>query len=84
VLPVPLNLGTPCTAPAPSDDDGIGIGIATASTLPEGGITTGVCGRAPGTVAGKGIAIGTGPDEGLGAKLTPAVIVWPGGGIAAA
>jgi hypothetical protein len=51
-----------------------------ASTLPEGGIAIGICGRAPGPAAGEGIGIGMGPDEGLGAKLTPAGIVWPGGG----
>jgi hypothetical protein len=50
--------------------------------LPGGGITIGVCGRAPGPIAGEGIAICTCPDEGLGAKPAPAGIVWPCGGIA--
>jgi hypothetical protein len=70
VHPVPVELEYPCTAP--SDGDGIGIATAVvASTLPEGGIVIGVCGRAPGPIAGEGIAICTCP-EGLGAKPTPA------------
>jgi hypothetical protein len=52
------------------------------SMLPGGGIAIGVCGRVPCPIPGEGIGIGTCPDEGLGAKPTPAGIVWPCGGIA--